>query len=321
MEGLMSDIDITSLRGVVPVPTLNARFWKQVNKTDKCWIWIGRRGAGGYGQFTLTVQSPRGQAHRNEASHRILYEALHGPIPRGVRIRHSCDMPPCVRPDHLSPGTDRDNWHDRLVRGRLRLSQPALLPPRTWFGRKTTGVKISDVQAMAIRTRYSDNSDVTVVALAREHGVATGTIRLILLGKMHVRAGGPITTIRKIRSPNAKLTPLKVTELRRRYAAGGETVYTLAKAFGISPGIVSQALRRETWAMVNDGVPAFVRLHRPRLAPRKLSPSDVEAIRARVAEGIAKRQLAEEYRVSKSLIYDVLKAPHPTPPPAPPRAC
>ena len=207
------------------------------------------------------------------------------------------------------------------MRGRLRLLQPALLPPRTWFGRKTTGVKISDAQAIVIRTRYAEDADVTVVALAREHGVATGTIRLILLGKMHVHAGGPISAIRKIRSPNAKLTPSKVTELRQRYAAGGETVYTLATAYGVSPGIVSQALRRETWATVDDGVPAFMRLHRPRVAPRKLSASDVETIRLRVAQGISKRELAQEYHVSKSLIYDVLKATHPTPPPTPPRVC
>ncbi len=39
-------------------------------------------------------------------------------IPKGMVIRHTCDIPACVRPDHLLSGTHQDNMIDCIQRNR-----------------------------------------------------------------------------------------------------------------------------------------------------------------------------------------------------------
>lgn len=51
-------------------------------------------------------------------AHRFLYEALNGRISPSLVVRHTCDNPPCVRPDHLIVGTCADNTRDKIERGR-----------------------------------------------------------------------------------------------------------------------------------------------------------------------------------------------------------
>lgn len=90
------------------------RFWDFVDKGDRpdaCWIFVGGRDQNGYGRFSrhngLSV-----------LAHRFAWETVHGPLPRGVVLCHRCDNPPCVRPDHLFPGTQRDNMRDAARKGR-----------------------------------------------------------------------------------------------------------------------------------------------------------------------------------------------------------
>jgi hypothetical protein len=39
-------------------------------------------------------------------------------IPKGYVVRHTCDNPPCINPDHLVTGTAAANNRDRAKRGR-----------------------------------------------------------------------------------------------------------------------------------------------------------------------------------------------------------
>ena len=79
--------------------------------TSGCWDWQLSRYAGGYGRISIGKQ-------KQDYAHRVSYRVYHGEIPKGMVVRHSCDNPRCCNPEHLSLGTQRDNVHDCISRGR-----------------------------------------------------------------------------------------------------------------------------------------------------------------------------------------------------------
>lgn len=62
-----------------------------------CWLWSGYLASNGYGRF-----------HRR-AAHRLVYEAVSGPIPAGLDLDHLCRVRQCVNPEHLEPVTRSEN--------------------------------------------------------------------------------------------------------------------------------------------------------------------------------------------------------------------
>lgn len=87
------------------------RFWRAVQKTDTCWL------------FTAQYYQRSGHAGfsvggRITKAHRYAYACQVGPVPEGLWVLHHCDVPRCVRPDHLYLGTPADNNRDRDQRGR-----------------------------------------------------------------------------------------------------------------------------------------------------------------------------------------------------------
>src|SRR5688572_33287595 len=71
-------------------------------------VWRSR--SRGYGHVSFN-----GEVRR---AHRVAYELAHGVAPGNLVVRHSCDTPACVNPDHLLLGTQLDNIADRNMRGR-----------------------------------------------------------------------------------------------------------------------------------------------------------------------------------------------------------
>ena len=96
------------------LPTIAVRFWANVSKTPKCWVWAGSCDAHGYGQLTVTTAPYR---HTTRKAHRISW-ALHHDDPGDQFVLHACDNPPCVNPHHLRLGTQQDNADDTVRRGR-----------------------------------------------------------------------------------------------------------------------------------------------------------------------------------------------------------
>lgn len=89
-----------------------AAFWARVNKSDGCWLWTGAKTNAGYG---ITRRSGR-----TELVHRTSLMLSGVGIPGDMVVRHHCDTPLCVRPDHLAVGTHKDNTQDMMARGRNR---------------------------------------------------------------------------------------------------------------------------------------------------------------------------------------------------------
>jgi len=81
--------------------TTESTFWSKVEKTATCWLWKGKTGSLGYAQVKV-----RG---RSCMAHRIAWEFIHGPIPRGLTLDHLCRIRHCMNPDHLELVTLREN--------------------------------------------------------------------------------------------------------------------------------------------------------------------------------------------------------------------
>ena len=90
-----------------PHGTPEDRFWRKVLKTESCWLWTGHLDKDGYG--TLRVGPTQVRAHR------FSWELANGPT--DLLVRHTCNNPRCVRPDHLVPGTHLENMADRKAAG------------------------------------------------------------------------------------------------------------------------------------------------------------------------------------------------------------
>lgn len=92
------------------------KFWSKVYFTDNCWEWQGGKtgvkgkAVSGYGAFWTNG--------RQRPAHEVAYFLTKGIIPIGKQIRHTCDNPGCVNPDHLILGTQSDNILDAVKRNR-----------------------------------------------------------------------------------------------------------------------------------------------------------------------------------------------------------
>lgn len=76
-----------------------------------CLIWSSALDKDGYGLFQVSGRV-------TVRAHRWAYERAHGLLEPGQVVRHACDMPSCVNPEHLSAGSMRDNMRDMKERGR-----------------------------------------------------------------------------------------------------------------------------------------------------------------------------------------------------------
>lgn len=95
-------------------------FWDSVAKTDACWIWTGHLDKQGYGVVPICSEHQEllSISSRSTSAHRFSYLLAFGAIPKGLVVRHKCDNPQCVRPDHLLIGTHADNIADMDARNR-----------------------------------------------------------------------------------------------------------------------------------------------------------------------------------------------------------
>lgn len=140
------------------------RFWEKVDTSGDCWIWLGSKSL---------VAPARGEYRgyffldgKMVAAPRAAWILTNGPIPDGLCALHHCDVPLCVRPDHLYVGDKKQNAADRETRGRGR-------QPR---GESHLSAKLTEDQVREIR---KDTRPQTVIA--REYGVSNVAIRMVQL--------------------------------------------------------------------------------------------------------------------------------------------
>lgn len=97
--------------------TLQERFNKsyKINEQNGCWEWVKQLNVGGYGKIDLNDANGKRVTRQG---HRISYVLFYGEIPEKMQVLHKCDNRRCVNPNHLFIGTQKDNIHDMLSKGR-----------------------------------------------------------------------------------------------------------------------------------------------------------------------------------------------------------
>lgn len=150
-------------------------FWKRVEKTETCWLWRGKLVGIGYGSF---ANGAKGNVTHHRA-HRFAYALCVGPIPPGMQVLHRCDVPACVRPDHLFLGTQLDNMHDKVAKGRQVRGDRATLrrfPELIKRGQEHPHAKLTDAQVQEIRAGERAPRMLYCEEQARKYGVSWQTI-------------------------------------------------------------------------------------------------------------------------------------------------
>lgn len=158
-------------KGQAMIRPAEIRFWEKVEKgdsEDSCWVWIAKsKHLFGYGVLGLKKEN------RQVMAHRFAYELLVGPIPDGLFVLHRCDNPPCVNPDHLFLGTQKDNLDDMTQKGRRRWADNR--------GSRNGNAKLSDAQVEEIRSLYPA---CTQQQIADRFGIGQTYVSALARGKM-----------------------------------------------------------------------------------------------------------------------------------------
>lgn len=131
-----------------------------------CWLWMGACAADGYPR--ITVGSSVDGTKKSVRVTRLVCEQVHG-LPDGFHALHKCDNPVCVNPDHLYPGTPKQNVKDCFDRKRRTQIR---------FGSSNPISKLTEADARAIRESKLKGKD-----LAEAYGVSQATVSLIRSGK------------------------------------------------------------------------------------------------------------------------------------------
>lgn len=144
---------------------LRRRGWTEQQVVDgmtPCWNWNGTVMENGYGYVHA-----ENRLHR---AHRVSYEVFVEAIPGGLVVRHLCNNRRCIRPDHLTTGTQRQNLND-MVGAR-----------RSANGERNARAVLTDDEVTEIRAAYAGGAT-TYRALGERYGVDESTIGVIVRGK------------------------------------------------------------------------------------------------------------------------------------------
>lgn len=190
-------------------------FWSKVDKTDACWLWTGAKIRKGYGTFY------RKATKEKLAVHRVSYEMANGPTT--LCVLHKCDVPNCVRPDHLFIGTRGDNNRDRTRKGRAATGDRH--GSRTKPGRLPSG----DNHPRRLRPE------------------------LVLRGDDHPLRKNPELAVRGEDHPCAKLCEEAVRRIRRHFnttQSKAQVVRDLRPILGVSRGAIYDVINGKIWRHV-----------------------------------------------------------------------
>lgn len=220
------------------IPDFFERYADRYKKDDVtgCVNWIASKTPTGYGTITFELKS--------YYAHRASFEAVNGKYSASsLLVRHSCDNPRCINPDHLLLGTHKDNSRDAVERGRVARN----------LGEKSGAAKLTNKVVRAMRGMAIEG--MPVCEIQRKFNFSWGTIYNAIIGVSWGHLSGAVDpdkvaksdrkpdVIFGEKSPRAILTNIDVVNIRARLS-NGESGLSLSKEYGVSPSTISSIKTR-----------------------------------------------------------------------------
>lgn len=248
-----------------PIPwipqTQQDRFWDRIDRDgpNGCWLWTGSISGNGYGLYYIAFGDER---RLQIGTHRLAYHLTYGEIPPGQVVRHTCDVKLCCRPDHLVPGTQRENIRDMVLRKRQRWQEYAPSKTGPWqddapgrvFGERHGMARLKEGDVVEIRSRYATGT-VTLKLLAKEFGMSAPSIGSIVRYRSWKHLDGPDLgkgfRARGERIHCSNLTVDQVQEIRRLHATTTMNRADLARQFGVGWNTIDAIVKHKTWSHVD----------------------------------------------------------------------
>lgn len=158
--------------------------------------------------------------------HRLVYEALVGPIPLGLFICHRCDNPRCHNPDHLFAGDAVTNMQDMAAKGRAGNGVPR-------------SINYTSVEAI---------SHLPQVEIAKQLGASQASVSKILRGAGLSR--GRQTSFNKARVGTAHGRALVTEDQVRAIRIDPRSAKLIAVDYSLSESAAHAIKTRRTWKHV-----------------------------------------------------------------------
>lgn len=244
-----------------------AFFWSkvEVGQPGECWLWtgsttpVGNRAGDEYGLTNINGRAC--------LAHRHAYTIAKGAIPKGLVVRHTCDVFLCCNPSHLIVGTPAQNTQDAVDRGRIPRGDDSSArrhPESRPRGETSPKASVTTLEVHLMRWLYSWGW-ASPPLLARIFKLSTVQVNNVVAGQSwrHVDSFVDMSPGKKQeldrlyaqdalkRRPGRKIEDQKVIrEMRLRWELGWSYA-RLAKFYGLSPSHVSRTVRGETWSHVS----------------------------------------------------------------------
>ena len=218
----------------------DAGFWRLVKKRglNQCWPWRG---------FVTDWGTPIFPVHdTSTTAMRLVWESLHGEIPKGIRIFHTCKNPLCCNPKHLLLGTRENRFWAKVRKGTREscwLWQAAAQPGRYGLFDKTLAHRVSweitngPIPPGLYVTHVCDNPK----CVNPTH---------LVLGLPQANTRDMVTKGRQARSDKhgmAKLTTKQARNIRKERSSG-HAVSSLAARYGVSKSTIRRVISGESWS-------------------------------------------------------------------------
>jgi hypothetical protein len=166
--------------------------------------------------------------------HTLVAEAFISPRPDGLQAAHWDGKPTNNKLDNIRWATPKSNQADRIRHG------------TDTRGKDHGASHLTDDDVIQMRRRYGQTG-VTLKALASEFGVHRAAVHAIIKRRSWAHIPASPDDRHSPGKNKSKLTADQVSQIRRRFAAGGVKRQVLADEFGVTIRNINLILRRATW--------------------------------------------------------------------------